>query len=78
MERANFSEKKCRARGGCTTGSENRPRPRLIHEELAEEERTYARLLPCLGNKDRQIRALAAEVGRLRHKLDDTHRCADA
>ena len=78
MEGANFSEKKCHARDGCTTGSENRHRPRLIHEELAEVERTYARLLPCLGNKDQQIRALATEIGRPYHKLDNTRRCADA
>lgn len=78
VEGANFSEKKCRARGGCTTGSENRPRPRLLHEDLAEAERTYARHLSSLGSKDQQIRALVAEIGRLHHRLDDPHRCADA
>ena len=77
-EGANFSEKKYRARGGCTTGSENRSRPRLLHEDLAEAERTYARLLPHLGNKNQQIRTLAVEIGRLHHKLDDTRRRADA
>ena len=58
-------------------GSENRSRPRLIHEELTEVERTDARLLPRHGNKDRQIRVLAAEIGRPHHKLENTHR-ADA
>lgn len=70
-------KKKYRARDGCTAGSENRSRPRLIHEELTEVERTDARLLPRHGNKDRQIRVLAAEIGRPHHKLENTHR-ADA
>ena len=78
MEGRTSRKKKYRARDECTTGSENRSRPRLLHEGLTEVERTYARLLPRHGNKDRQIRVLAAEIGRPHHKLDNTRRGADA
>ena len=45
-----------------------------LKNRISELEQEHAHLLPALGKKNRQVRALADEICRLRGELEDARR----